>query len=122
MNLTELVFDLDVGFGPDDFLSWIYRIQEKLLSEFPSDQEIGGLPSKICFDTARGAPIPFDATSGLRAVIDLSSVKKARYVRSGMKLRNCVDLLGAVLQLDGKEVVGKEKAKAEKMLGAKLVM
>ncbi|KAJ9095565.1 hypothetical protein QFC20_006612 [Naganishia adeliensis] len=50
--LTELVFDPDEGFGPDDFLSWIYRIQEKLLSEFPSDQKVPALPSKICFDTA----------------------------------------------------------------------
>lgn len=114
-----MIFDLDVGFGPSDFLGWIHRIQERLSREFPSNQELSALPRKISFDTARGAPLPFDSSSCLRAVIDLSSVQTAKYVRSGICLRNCIDLLAARVQLNGKELVSKPKEKVEKLLRAK---
>lgn len=104
---AELVFDLDVGFSTDDFLSWINRIRERSLSDFLNDQEMSALPRKLSFDTAQGAPIPFGATSCLRAVVDLSSVEKARFIRSGLRLRDCVDIFGA----ECKRMIGSLRAK-----------
>ncbi|KAJ9116317.1 hypothetical protein QFC22_004757 [Naganishia vaughanmartiniae] len=130
----RLIFDdcRDPIDEPDDFVDSLCEVQSMILRRVTTEEKLAMLPGEICLFSGRCDDSYLDGNEEeyggeeqpdfVRGNVNLTSLERAKYVRSGIQMRNCIDLWPARVFENGEELIGDERRKAEKLLGAKIIL